>query len=71
MQRKYWAQVVTRNVKIGPFESREDAIEAGYRAFGDWQQRGPCRAFSTGYGENSASFDLRFHDRKRGGKVGQ
>ncbi len=61
MTRKYWA--ARRGKRLGPFLSREEAVEAGRILMP--KRPDPRDAYSTGYGEFGPSFDIRFHEKER------
>lgn len=61
MSDKQWWAVVT-NRRVGPFDTRQAAYDA-FRA--KYPQARPER-IATGYGSNSAWFDIRWNDPKEG-----
>jgi hypothetical protein len=56
MNRRYWAHFKVGNAKhvIGPYETREQALEAT-------KEYGDIKRLSTGYGASGAWFDIQFH----------
>lgn len=57
--RTYWA--AKGKTILGPFDTLEQAIEAGYATFNLSAYRA---AFMTGYGLDRPYFDLRFHTKR-------
>lgn len=55
---KYWAKAINKK-EIGPFKSRDEAIEAGYKA---WPKG---KGFSTGYGNYGGHSDIRYEKNER------
>jgi hypothetical protein len=53
--RTYWANVTNRqSTKLGPFEDREEAIDAILNIHPD------CKEVTSGYGTEGVWFDIRF-----------
>lgn len=64
MERKYWAHPVGRfspHDQRGPYEAREQAIAAAFTKFA---KNKPWDEVTSGYGEFSASFDIRWIKRR-------
>jgi hypothetical protein len=64
MERKFWAQ--RRDKRVGPFASREAAIDAFRATFPhkgpDYMRIARKNQPSTGYGESGPHFSIEWHD---------